>query len=908
MFGTCAYSKRQRLCGDSSDDGSDESYDDPIDDSSNDSSVVEVSSGSSGNMVSDDIRKNLLKVLRQIHTKTSSEFAVGKVSTDLTTTPGIKITNYGPLSLPVTEATIGDLRKHFHQAPYGLGEATIIDKNVRDSYQLDPEKFEISNARFHLGVQKLVQQVKLELGCSNNNVTSKLYKLLLYEPGGHFKPHRDTEKHPGMFATLIIQLPSIFTGGDLIVKHNSKEKKIAFGDKESEFLCIYAAHYADCEHELTEITSGYRMALVYSLCWDGNGVQPSPPDIPTNELAGLLQNLDQLPNPMIAWGLDHHYSKASLLDIGAQTLKGGDKLIYSSLEGANALLEEDKKLDIFIVEAKRTDNMYGTCTMEYYGGGRRGYWAHKNEDCFDNDGDCETEYEYNVIDDDGKLWSSSLDEFKLDVKEDVLNVGKDDDKFWGKCREGECSGPSGNEGASKTNWYRRYVLVAFPKETAVKVVYKHSISSAIKYLKQELHNKGADHVKKLASDIVDLCIQKKKKFCKSKEDVMAALRMLLAMNDLELVKKLLALLSEQFLTTTHSGYYRQTGYTITQQAFGIPSEKMLCLLKDLISTFGWKALEDVLTKLIESCPSQHCKHAIAFLEQYPKDVPTEKLLASIVHKALNSTEAQEAKLSDENVLAIGQAIFNHPDATAQLIMPFLDLPKLQNLQMLNNILLFWGKTKSENMEKSTFYQMTFAKFGEKIHSVFQGGHSLSVQEMDAIVKGAEYLVNIQDNGLFKKLVDDVLLTLNAALLKKLLESSFAQVANVSEPVKYLIQARANQLLPIVRVGEPKFNWCLPHAVVPDYPDIQAFLQGPERTLVYNKFNARTRADSFKRQFLIRNRDASVEVTGKLRETVVKITKSQHLKTKHDEAMQKYKTNCEELRRLQAKLGTAAIVL
>ncbi len=37
-------------------------------------------------------------------------------------------------------------------------------------------------------------------GCS---VESRLYKLLVYGPGGHFKIHRDTEKEAGMFATLV---------------------------------------------------------------------------------------------------------------------------------------------------------------------------------------------------------------------------------------------------------------------------------------------------------------------------------------------------------------------------------------------------------------------------------------------------------------------------------------------------------------------------------------------------------------------------------------------------------------------------------------------------------------------------------------------------------------------------------
>lgn len=32
---------------------------------------------------------------------------------------------------------------------------------------------------------------------------ASLHKLLLYDAGGFFKVHRDTEKEPGMFATMV---------------------------------------------------------------------------------------------------------------------------------------------------------------------------------------------------------------------------------------------------------------------------------------------------------------------------------------------------------------------------------------------------------------------------------------------------------------------------------------------------------------------------------------------------------------------------------------------------------------------------------------------------------------------------------------------------------------------------------
>ena len=58
-------------------------------------------------------------------------------------------------------------------------------------------------------VQHMTAKVAQELGVpSHTKVASELYKLLLYEKGNHFSTHRDTEKSPGMFATLTITLPS----------------------------------------------------------------------------------------------------------------------------------------------------------------------------------------------------------------------------------------------------------------------------------------------------------------------------------------------------------------------------------------------------------------------------------------------------------------------------------------------------------------------------------------------------------------------------------------------------------------------------------------------------------------------------------------------------------------------------
>ena len=64
----------------------------------------------------------------------------------------------------------------------------------------------------------IVARVAEGLGVSEP-VTAELYKLLIYEKGSFFVSHRDTEKAPGMFATLVLALPSASTGGELVVRH-----------------------------------------------------------------------------------------------------------------------------------------------------------------------------------------------------------------------------------------------------------------------------------------------------------------------------------------------------------------------------------------------------------------------------------------------------------------------------------------------------------------------------------------------------------------------------------------------------------------------------------------------------------------------------------------------------------------
>ena len=109
------------------------------------------------------------------------------------------------------------------RAPYGKGEDTIVDTSVRKVWQIAPGKVKISGKSWSAIIEAILSKVKAGRGCADASVTAGLYKLLVYDRGGFFLAHRDTEKTAGMFGTLVVTLPSTYRGGALRIRHAGRE-------------------------------------------------------------------------------------------------------------------------------------------------------------------------------------------------------------------------------------------------------------------------------------------------------------------------------------------------------------------------------------------------------------------------------------------------------------------------------------------------------------------------------------------------------------------------------------------------------------------------------------------------------------------------------------------------------------
>jgi hypothetical protein len=82
-----------------------------------------------------------------------------------------------------------------------------------------------------------------------------------------------TEKVPGMFATVVVVLPSELTGGDIHVSQNG-DTGVHDTSENSAFETEFLAWYTDVTHEVREITSGYRLALSYHLINTSPDISP----------------------------------------------------------------------------------------------------------------------------------------------------------------------------------------------------------------------------------------------------------------------------------------------------------------------------------------------------------------------------------------------------------------------------------------------------------------------------------------------------------------------------------------------------------------------------------------------------------------------------------------------------------
>lgn len=378
--------------------------------------------------------------------------------------PGLVVKELGPLGLPLGEIQAHELIDLCHQAPYGKGVETLVDKDVRNTWELDADQIEFTNPKWQALVADVVAESQQQLGLEDHKLIAHPYKLLVYEPGGFFLPHRDGEKLDRMVATLVIGLPSVYSGGELIVTHGGRSHEIVFTGAMSGYELSYAAFYADCEHEIRPLKNGYRLCMTYNLTLADSrrkkGIAAPAYGSAVNTIARLLTDWRAGSEAgRLAILLEHRYTEDGLRP---DTLKGNDR------SQAEVLFEAAEQADcmawLVMVTLWKSggteDGGYG-----YYGSDD----YHWSEDSGADYHEVCGRYEMDEVFD-GSLsadhWSDQEGEqagfgkIILDETEIVAATALEDTLP----SEEDYEGYTGNAGMTLERWYRRAAIVIWPRD------------------------------------------------------------------------------------------------------------------------------------------------------------------------------------------------------------------------------------------------------------------------------------------------------------------------------------------------------------------------------------------------------------------------------------------------------------
>ena len=393
--------------------------------------------------------------------------------------PRLEVDSVGTVSFPVQAAQVQALIQAAQRAPYGRGPETVLDTSVRDCWQIDAGNIRLGGGGWKESFRSILERVAGGIGCPSDRLEARLYKLLIYEPGGFFAPHRDTEKTAGMVATLVISLPTDGVGGELVMRHKDRETVADMCVRDPSELA-FAAFYADCTHETRPVLEGHRISLVYNLVLRGPGASGAPRQAPdyapqAEAIAGLLSawSRKEVAAAKIVWLLDHDYSEAGL---SFDDFKGTDAAVARTL--SNAAERADCALHAAIVHIEE----HGSAEYPDYGGSN---WGRYYEPDDDDDVDMGEVYEAHCWLDSWAAPDGTRPDFpKIPLLDEellprgALDDAEPDDRWVEEA--------SGNAGVSVEHAYRLSALVLWPQSKTVQNLAAGEIEHAMDYVASEL--------------------------------------------------------------------------------------------------------------------------------------------------------------------------------------------------------------------------------------------------------------------------------------------------------------------------------------------------------------------------------------------------------------------------------------
>lgn len=383
----------------------------------------------------------------------------------------IDVAGHGRLTYPIRAAEAKQLIELARPAQFGHGTETLTDTTVRDTWEITPDQVTLRGAAWRTTLAAALEGFRMALGLPvGSRLEAELHSFLIYGKGQFFLPHQDSEKADDMVATMVVALPSIHTGGALVVDDGGRER--SYRGARDELVAV--AFYADRRHEVKPVRSGHRVTLTFNLSLKRRSAKATP-NASTAEAAQLLREhfathvaarytAKDLGAPTrLAFLLDHEYTERGL---AGGRLKGVDAERVAVLRAAAD--EADCESVLALSEIRETWDA-ATEYVEWRGDRR---WSRDWDEDPEEEVDEDTPRDYDLdslLDDEISLgwWTAGgakgeritlpLDESEVCAATPTHNLTPYQSEF---------EGFMGNYGNTVDRWYRRAAVVVWPRDRA----------------------------------------------------------------------------------------------------------------------------------------------------------------------------------------------------------------------------------------------------------------------------------------------------------------------------------------------------------------------------------------------------------------------------------------------------------
>ncbi|TCD65287.1 hypothetical protein EIP91_002849 [Steccherinum ochraceum] len=247
-----------------------------------------------------------------------------KRANGVTVNPALQIKGLGNVGLPLSERDAKEIKNHARRVSADSGES----KSLADLWELSPELLEFANPKWNRILLELAYEMCLSLGVSGvvRKPSCKLTNLLLYGSGSLSKPQTDDSAN-GAFATVMMFLPSEYTGGELHLTHAATGLSTIYDcSLSNRYETNVVAWYNGITYKTNPVTSGHKLALVYSISYPETSKTRTAPDA-TKALNRVCNTVQRLRQVLTYWqdhdhllvGADNDKEEAGTSETGASS-------------------------------------------------------------------------------------------------------------------------------------------------------------------------------------------------------------------------------------------------------------------------------------------------------------------------------------------------------------------------------------------------------------------------------------------------------------------------------------------------------------------------------------------------------------------------------------------------------------